>query len=223
ATNVNDGYYQFSPLASGMYCVEFSNLPAGFVFTEQNQGGDDAVDSDADTVTGQVQNINLVNNDSTIDAGVYAPLGSISGSFYCDDSPQNGMFDSGEEVSNITVSLSRDLDCDDAGDVFIASLDTDVMGDFQFSNLPVAFSPAPPNPLVCYVIDYDPNGLAGCSIPITPVTQVTTLSTNTPVATPIVFGVMPILLVPIPVNSWWALLLLVVGILISFRMRKSKA
>ncbi|MEM7393583.1 MAG: SdrD B-like domain-containing protein, partial [Verrucomicrobiota bacterium] len=52
ATNTTDvgGLYLFTNLASGSYFVQFdlSTLPAGFIATLQDQGGDDAVDSDAD-------------------------------------------------------------------------------------------------------------------------------------------------------------------------------
>ncbi len=47
-----DGYYLFGGLEPGSYYVEFI-LPAGNVFTSQDVGGDDNVDSDADPVTGK--------------------------------------------------------------------------------------------------------------------------------------------------------------------------
>ena len=49
-----DGLYLFAGLPPGEYFVEFdlATLPAGYVVTFQDQGLDDAVDSDADPVTG---------------------------------------------------------------------------------------------------------------------------------------------------------------------------
>lgn len=43
----NDGTYTIAKVVAGDYYVKFSQ-PAGYVFSPQNQGGDDTVDSDAD-------------------------------------------------------------------------------------------------------------------------------------------------------------------------------
>ena len=65
------GYYKFTDLAPGTYAVQFSDLPDGFELTDANQGGDDAVDSDADA-TGLTQTVTLTSGeyDDTIDAGL---------------------------------------------------------------------------------------------------------------------------------------------------------
>ncbi len=70
-TNAN-GNYMFSALAPGSYMVEFAR-PATFVFTAANAGGNDAIDSDADTSTGKTATIVVtsgmaINN---VDAGVF--------------------------------------------------------------------------------------------------------------------------------------------------------
>ena len=205
-----DGYYNFPSLDSGDYCVEFSGLPVDYVYTIQNQGSD-TTDSDADPVTGQVQNVSLTDVDPTIDVGVYANNGQVSGLLYCDDSPENGSQDAGEEISGVTITLSRDLDCDDVGDNVIGSIDTDGAGSFLFENLPVALAPAPPNPQACYVLNYDTSSaeLSACNTPITPDTQVVTIDSDDPESETIIFGVAvggpPAM---VPVNSWWGLLLL---------------
>jgi hypothetical protein len=51
----------------------FANLPEGYVFTMQDQGADDAIDSDADPATGMTICTNLVagERDMTWDAGIY--------------------------------------------------------------------------------------------------------------------------------------------------------
>ncbi len=204
-----DGWYNFSPLASGDYCIQFSGLAPGWVITSQNQGADDSIDSDADTATAQIQNIVLIHDDLSNDMGVYAAIGNIPGQVYCDIN-LSLTYDAGEEQVGIAVTLLRDTDCDGTGDVTVATLDTDATGSFDFTNLPVGLSPIPPNPAACYVLNYDlvDTDLTGCSQPFLPVTSVVELSTDTPAPPPSVFGnhVGPPMM--IPVNKWWALLAL---------------
>jgi len=66
-----DGSYLFDDLDPGDYYVEFV-LPDGYVFSPQDQGADDAKDSDADTVTGQTICTTLEpgEDDDTWDAGL---------------------------------------------------------------------------------------------------------------------------------------------------------
>ncbi|MEM6468605.1 MAG: SdrD B-like domain-containing protein [Planctomycetota bacterium] len=72
--NGEDGFYLFDELAADDYFVEFvsSTLPAGFEFTDQDQGTDDAVDSDADPVSGLaiVTTLDGGESDLTWDAGI---------------------------------------------------------------------------------------------------------------------------------------------------------
>lgn len=70
-TNIN-GLYLFSNLIPGDYNIEFV-LPDGYVFTNRDQGVNDAVDSDADVVTGRAICTNLIGGetDLTWDAGIY--------------------------------------------------------------------------------------------------------------------------------------------------------
>ncbi|MFC1938447.1 SdrD B-like domain-containing protein [Chloroflexota bacterium] len=58
----------------GDYYVEF-NIPLGYLFSPQDQGGDNAIDSDADTTTGKTTETTLDSgeNDTTWDAGMYQP------------------------------------------------------------------------------------------------------------------------------------------------------
>ncbi len=66
-----DGAYTFTNLIPMQYVVEFV-LPSGRVFTLNNSGGDDAIDSDADTTTGRTSTISLAPGqyDDRWDAGV---------------------------------------------------------------------------------------------------------------------------------------------------------
>jgi len=69
-----DGFYLFDDLDAGDYSLQFA-LPEGYVFTSQDQGGDDTVDSDVDQVTGMTicTTLDPGENDMTWDAGIYLP------------------------------------------------------------------------------------------------------------------------------------------------------
>jgi hypothetical protein len=76
ATDTTDanGLYWFGDLMPGDYNIQFE-LPTGFMFSPQDQGSDDALDSDADVTTGMTICTTLDDNeqDSTWDAGIYLP------------------------------------------------------------------------------------------------------------------------------------------------------
>lgn len=70
----SNGIYYFRDLSTAeTYFVGFM-LPSGFVFSPSNQGGDDTLDSDPDTVTGfsTTTTLDLTEIDLTWDAGIYA-------------------------------------------------------------------------------------------------------------------------------------------------------
>ncbi len=74
ATTTTDasGNYSFTNLTPGEYYVEFT-LPSGYSFTSDDEGSNDAVDSDADVVTGKTHCTTLASgeNNMTLDAGMY--------------------------------------------------------------------------------------------------------------------------------------------------------
>jgi len=76
----SDGYYLFDELPAGSYKVEFI-LPGGFVFSPQDQGGDDSLDSDADVALGYTTCVTLIAGETnlTLDAGIYVPTYDICG------------------------------------------------------------------------------------------------------------------------------------------------
>ena len=86
ATTTTDanGYYSFTNLSANTYRLYFTNLPAGYVFSPQDAGGDDAIDSDINAGTGESAALVISSGVfiSSVDAGVYqqsAPEISIKG------------------------------------------------------------------------------------------------------------------------------------------------
>jgi hypothetical protein len=77
-TDVTDanGLYWFGDLTPGNYKIQFI-LPTGYLFSPQDQGTNDAIDSDPDVLTGITACTELVSGeaDSTWDAGIYLPEG----------------------------------------------------------------------------------------------------------------------------------------------------
>jgi hypothetical protein len=106
ATTTTDanGVYSFTDLTPGKYSVKVSSVD-GYLFTKQNQGSNDAVDSDVDS-TGLISQFTLTSGqvDKTLDAGL-VKTGSI-GNRVWEDSNYNGVQDSGETgVDGVTVKL----------------------------------------------------------------------------------------------------------------------
>ena len=71
-TTANGGEYKFDDLLPGTYSVGFSGLPADYVFSATNQGGDGAKDSDANVVTGKTGSVTVTPGQdiTTLDAGI---------------------------------------------------------------------------------------------------------------------------------------------------------
>ena len=107
-----DGEYQFANLVPGNYFVVFTE-PATYDFSPQDQGGDDTVDSDANTATGvtAVTALTSGESDATWDAGLYQT--ATIGNFVWTDSDADGILDGGETgLNGVTVSLYSDVDAD---------------------------------------------------------------------------------------------------------------
>jgi len=106
-TTAGGGLYSFTDLIPGDYYVEF-DTPPGYVFSPQDQGGDDTIDSDADTTTGKttVTTLDPGENDTTWDAGMYQPA-SI-GNFVWEDTHANGIQNIG--IDGVTVNLYKSDD-----------------------------------------------------------------------------------------------------------------
>ncbi len=71
-----DGYYLFEGVAPGEYIIEFmeNTIPNGYVLTDQDQGTNDEVDSDANPTTTQTDPFTVVagqDDDLSFDAGIH--------------------------------------------------------------------------------------------------------------------------------------------------------
>ncbi|MTB53824.1 SdrD B-like domain-containing protein, partial [Lewinella sp. W8] len=129
-TTAGDGSYSFDNLVPGDYSVQFI-LPGGFEYTDLNEGGDEALDSDADpAMNGMTETVTLESgeNNDDLDAGLYRP--ASLGDFVFEDTDGDGIQDAGEPgVPNVTVNLK-----DENGNV-IASTTTAGDGSYSFDNL----------------------------------------------------------------------------------------
>lgn len=99
------GLYSFENLTAGDYTIEVVLL-AGHIFSPQDQGVDDTVDSDVDVVTGRtaVLSVSGTNSELNTDAGMYQPA-SI-GDFVWQDLDADGIQDVGEPgLDGVTVNL----------------------------------------------------------------------------------------------------------------------
>ncbi|NNF66046.1 MAG: hypothetical protein HKM98_00905, partial [Gammaproteobacteria bacterium] len=114
----NGGLYEFNDVAAGSYAVKFT-APNGFLFTSNNVGNDDAVDSDpipnqdGTMATTECFDFDpqVLMFDDTWDAGLYQP--ASLGDFVWNDLDEDGVQDQGEPgVNDVTVTLSV-LNCDD--------------------------------------------------------------------------------------------------------------
>ncbi len=125
------GNYLFTGLRPGTYTVGFSTLPADYVFTTKDAGGDDAKDSDADRTTGRTGPVVLASGDDnrTVDAGIYLP--ATLGDRVFDDANGDGIQEPGEGgVGGVTVTLyAAD------GTTVLATQTTDGNGNYLFTGL----------------------------------------------------------------------------------------
>ncbi len=107
-TDSNGSYIFDDLLPNHTYGVEFSNLPANYLFTKQDIGSDDN-DSDANITGYTIQTDIMYSGDSnlTLDAGIYDPI--VIGDRVWEDSNYNGIQDSGENgVAGVLVKLVID-------------------------------------------------------------------------------------------------------------------
>jgi uncharacterized repeat protein (TIGR01451 family) len=132
ATTDGSGFYTFTGLEPGDYCVQF-DLPQGFVFSKAEQGTNDNTDSDADVATGRTPKTTLdaTESDGSWDAGLFRP--STLGGVIWNDSNDNGIQDPSETgLDEVTVTLTL------LNGTVVATTTTEVDGSYEFTNLPSA-------------------------------------------------------------------------------------
>lgn len=123
------GKYQFTNLPAGAYSLNFEK-PQDYIFTSSNVGGDINLDSDANPLTGDTQDITITSNEVVdhIDVGYYRF--STIGDFVWNDTSQNGLQDVDEQgIEGVTLIL-RDMNGDEVG-----STVSDIDGAYSFTNL----------------------------------------------------------------------------------------
>ncbi|MEM7395689.1 MAG: SdrD B-like domain-containing protein, partial [Verrucomicrobiota bacterium] len=122
-----------------------TTLPPNFAVTLNDQGGDDAVDSDADPITGITPPTPFLvsgTNDLTLDMGIAAPV--TIGDYVWHDENGDGLQDGGETgVVGVTVVLF------DSMTNAVATNVTDASGLYLFANLPPG----------SYIVDFDESTL----------------------------------------------------------------
>ncbi|WP_317202683.1 SdrD B-like domain-containing protein [Janthinobacterium sp.] len=135
-----NGNYLFTNLKPGTYSVQFekTSLPAGYVFTGKDAGGNDNLDSDASTVDGGTAQVTLASGESnhSVDAGIVATPATL-GDRVWHDVNANGVQDAGEAgIGGVTVQLK------DAAGAVVGSTVTDASGNYSFSVDPGTYSVA---------------------------------------------------------------------------------
>lgn len=147
ATTDINGNYLFPGLTPGNYTVGFSNIPAGFGFSGQDKGGNDATDGDANPATGRTQAVTVTGGSTniTVDAGIRqglpSGLGSLGNKVFIDlPGGVMGQQEAGElGVSGVTVQLYLDANGDGsitgAEQTAIATTTTNALGEYLFAGL----------------------------------------------------------------------------------------
>ena len=135
-----NGNYLFTNLKPGTYSVQFdkTTLPAGYLFTGKDMGGNDNLDSDANQADGTTAQATLASGDSnhSLDAGVVATPATL-GDRVWHDSNANGVQDAGEAgIGGVTVQLKN------AAGAVVGSTLTDASGNYSFSVDPGTYSVA---------------------------------------------------------------------------------
>ena len=138
----SDGYYYFNDLDPNTDFQLRFTPPAGYIWTLQDQGSDDAADSDVDPATGLVSfttpghGLNQTEPDTmdipTLDAGLVKPV-SV-GDYVWYDANRDGLQTPGEPaIPGVTVDLYRVVE--GGTDVLVESTSTDGTGYYYFDDL----------------------------------------------------------------------------------------
>jgi len=122
-----DGSYKFIDLDPGKYQVKFT-LPNGYIATLKDQGGNEAKDSDIDPTTLTTDAIDVQDDNSDIDAGIFKE--ACIGDYFWDDKNANGIQEDGESgVEGVKLELF------DAQGSSVATTETNSTGGYKFCGL----------------------------------------------------------------------------------------
>ena len=126
------GAYAFTNLPTGNYFLQFAT-PTNYLATAQDQGGDDALDSDVSTNTGRTATFALGGgtNDVSRDAGFYSPPSTI-GDFVWRDVNGDGLQSGGAETGLVGVVVTLY----DAASNVVGVTTSTAAGAYVFTNLP---------------------------------------------------------------------------------------
>lgn len=130
-TTAADGGYRFDNLTPGDYRVVFPTEVDGRVLTDANVGGNDTIDSDANTVTGETGGYTVVSGGlvKDVDAGIKDPgTAAIEGRIFV-DANGNDVDNDEAGVAGVTVKLLN------AAGTVIATTLTDATGAYLFDGL----------------------------------------------------------------------------------------
>jgi len=143
------GFYQFLGLLPGSYIVEFIK-PTGYDFTLKDKGQDDAVDSDADLLTGRTSSITLAagENNSMLDAGLFLKARTESGNYIAFYSSE---WSNADQRPKLTVDLN-------AGSAPIAPPLSAPLAPPVVDNLPVADAGADKDATKDVAVTFDGSG-----------------------------------------------------------------
>ena len=168
-----NGYWQSNDLSARRnYTVTFSNLPLGYVFSPQDQGSDDNLDSDANPIDGITAQYRATRNETFthIDAGIYfaAPEIDIQGNgisiYNGDDTPSitdNTYFGSEDKITGsslhlFTLSNSGNGELTLSGSPYVQISGTHA-SDFTVTAQPSSSTIAKYGGTGTFAIDFDPN------------------------------------------------------------------
>jgi len=130
ATTDEEGFYAFTGLAPGVYLLAF-DPPEGYEFSPQNQGDDDALDSDADMLTRRASvNVEPGQGITHKDAGLYISAPISIGDLVWLDTDGDGLPSQGEGLPDVTLILY------DGEGSRMRTTTTDANGNYSFATLP---------------------------------------------------------------------------------------
>jgi len=124
-----NGYVAFFCIPSGSSRTLSFNSITGHTFAQQDQGTDDAIDSDISTSNGRTSSFTATGVVSNLAAGYLVP-GSVT-TFVWDDQDADGIQDAGEPgLSNVTVTLRS------SSGTVLQTTTTDANGIATFNDVP---------------------------------------------------------------------------------------